>query len=59
MRKGEGPKRKLRKVRDIHPRQFRWLAQPHLHGPFVGEVLVFLPFKGGVAALTTGIDEMV
>jgi hypothetical protein len=27
-------------------RQFRWLAQPHLHGLFVGEVLVFLLFKG-------------
>ena len=26
--------------------QFRWLAQPRLHGLFVGEVLVFLLFKG-------------
>ena len=59
MRKGEGPKRKLRKVRDTPSRQFRWSAQPHLHGPFIGEVLVFLLFKGDVAALTTGIDEMV
>ena len=25
--------------------QFRWLAQPRLHGLFVGEVLVFLLFK--------------
>ena len=27
-------------------RQFRWLAQPRLPGPFVGEDLVFLLFKG-------------
>jgi len=26
--------------------QFRWLAQPRLHGLFEGEVLVFLLFKG-------------
>ena len=26
--------------------QFRWLALPRLHGLFVGEVLVFLLFKG-------------
>ena len=26
--------------------QFWWLAQPRLHGLFVGEVLVFLLFKG-------------
>jgi hypothetical protein len=26
--------------------QFRWLARPRLHGLFVGEVLVFLLFKG-------------
>ena len=26
--------------------QFRWLAQPRLHGLFVGEILVFLLFKG-------------
>jgi hypothetical protein len=26
--------------------QLRWLAQPRLHGLFVGKVLVFLPFKG-------------
>jgi hypothetical protein len=26
--------------------QFRWLAQPLPHGLFVGEILVFLMFKG-------------
>jgi hypothetical protein len=26
--------------------QFRWLAQPLPHGPFVGEILVFLLFRG-------------
>ena len=26
--------------------QFRWLAQPLLHGLFVGEILVFLLFRG-------------
>jgi len=36
------------KFRAVHTpsRQFRWLAQPRLHGLFVGEVLVFLLFKG-------------
>ena len=39
-------------------RQFRWLAQPRLHGL----TLPKLPLQKGradVAALTTGIDEMV
>jgi len=51
----------LREFPIFSSRQFRWLAQPRLHGLFVGEVLVFLLFKGkkgraDVAALTTGIE---
>jgi len=29
-------------------RQFQWLAQPRLHGLFVGEILAFLLFKGNL-----------
>jgi len=29
--------------------QFRWLAQPLPHGLFVGEILVFLLFRGKLA----------